>query len=343
MSSSSSSVWKSIRRWLPGFFITLVALYVVFKLASWKELGAAFAAMRLWNIVAVVGLTIVFVLFRGIAWRFLLRGRATVSQTFFGINVGYLLNNLFPLRAGEIGRSILLGKESGLGTFHVLSTVVIERVFDLMIAAALLLATLPLALGMDWVRPVAYITLALVAVGMGLMFWMARNRLKVATWIEKVGSRRNFVERYIVPQVESLLDGLAVLTSPLAFAGSLGFILLSWLAAVTEYYLMILPIAPHAPFWWGIFVDTILAMGIAIPSAPAALGVFEASIVAALALLGVASSPALATAVIIHFLQFVTTGVLGLIGLVREGRSITSLFAETQTNQNRKVEPVKME
>jgi hypothetical protein len=58
---------------------------------------------------------------------------------------------------------------------HVLSTIVIERAFDLAMAAILLLTTLPLALGMAWARPVAIITLVVVISGLIALYLVARN------------------------------------------------------------------------------------------------------------------------------------------------------------------------
>ena len=93
---------------------------------------------------------------------------------------------------------------------------------------------------------------------------------------------------------------------------------------------MLLSIAPDAPLWWGVFADSVLAMGIAIPSAPAALGVFEAAIVGGLRILGVDYSSALAYGIVMHFLQFSITGILGFYSLTKERHSLGSLFAEVR-------------
>ena len=68
-------------------------------------------------------------------------------------------------------------------------------------------------------------------------------------------------------------------------------------------------------------------MGIALPSAPAALGVYEATIVGALVLLGIPASTGtgLAFAITLHAMQFVITAILGLIGLAQDGRSLAEL------------------
>ena len=71
------------------------------------------------------------------------------------LNEGYFFNNILPFRMGELARAFLMGRRSRLGMFYVLSTIVVERSYDLVIAASLLLLTLPLALKLEWARPIA--------------------------------------------------------------------------------------------------------------------------------------------------------------------------------------------
>lgn len=335
MKSTNGSLWREPRRWLPGVLISILALYVVFRLASGEDLAMAFRQLRPLHVVAAVLLTLLFLLVRAAAWRVLLSGKATVGQTFLAINEGYLINNILPLRAGEIGRAVFLGRSAGINPFQVLSTVVIERAFDLAIAAGLMLSTLPLALGLENARGAAIVVLVVVLAALGVMFLMARNQEWVSQQVSRIGRRWRLVERFIVPQVNALLQGLSALNNPLLFIGSFGLIALSWLVAVTQYYIMLLPFAPEAPFWWGVFTDAALALGIAVPSAPGSLGVFEAAIVGALAVLGVSRSQALAYAITLHLLQFIITGIIGLYGLAREGQSIGELINQLRLRRER--------
>ncbi|HZW03665.1 MAG TPA: lysylphosphatidylglycerol synthase transmembrane domain-containing protein, partial [Anaerolineaceae bacterium] len=288
---------------------------------------------------AVVVITLLFLIVRAFAWRILLNGKATAGQTFLAINEGYLLNNILPLRAGEIGRAFFLGRSAGINPFHVLSTIVIERAFDMVIAAALMLATLPLALGMEDSLGVVLVVMVIVLIGLLVLFLMARNQDWVNRQATRYGQRWPLIERFVLPQIKALLEGLSALNNPLLFFGSFGLIALSWLLAVTEYYILLLPFAPDAPFWWGIFTDATLALGIAVPSAPGSLGVFEAAIVGALAVLGVSRSQALAYAITLHVLQYVITGVIGVYGLVREGQSLDSLLAQLKMRRERADHP----
>lgn len=333
MSAEKSNLWNKAKRWLPGVLVSLIALYLVLSLANMNDLAGAFTAINPFFVAAAVICTILFCLVRAFAWRILMNRKATVGQAFFGINAGYLLNNLFPFRAGEIGRAILLGQTTKLGTFHVLSTIIIERTFDLAFAALLLLSSLPMALELSWAKPVAITTLVLVVIGITAMFLIARNTRVVHDWVIKGPGRIAFIKKHLIPYLDNLLDGLGTLTQPQMFLSAVFWIAMSWLIGVTNYYIVILSINPAAPFWWGVLIDSILAMGIAIPSAPAAIGVFEASLVAALALVGINNTVALAYAVVMHFIQFAVTGILGMIGLMKEGRSLGSVFKAAQSQK----------
>lgn len=322
----SKKGWSQIGKWLPGVIISLITLFALTRIVNWQDLTNAFKTADINFIVAVSFFCLSSLLVRGKAWQVILGKPVTWVQSFFGICEGYFLNNILPFRAGEIGRSIFVGKSSKLGPFHVLSTIVIERGFDMAMAAVLVIATLPFVIEMAWVKPVAIAAFCLVLVMLGLMFFTASNKIKVMQWLNRVFGTKPFIREKILPQVEKLVEGFGMLTRPSQFLWSLFWIAMTWVVWVGEYYFVILQILPGAPLWTGAFMAAILALGVAIPSAPAALGVFEASIVAALSILGIDSSVALAYAIILHVIQFVLTAIFGIWGMVRDGQSIGSVF-----------------
>ncbi|MHB0987319.1 MAG: lysylphosphatidylglycerol synthase transmembrane domain-containing protein [Bellilinea sp.] len=334
MTSAIATVWKKSRRWLPGVLISLVAIFFVARVTQWQELGPALRRFSLGYIGVMVLLTLVFLLIRAGVSRVLLSGRPRLSDAFWAINQGYLLNNILPFRLGEIGRAVLLGQQTNLPTAQILSSIIIERALDIAIAATMLLLTLPLALEMTWAKPVAILMLVVVAAGMASLFFMARYYLNVSAWVEKIGIRWKFVGKWVAPQVRSLLTGLTALTDLRQFILALLLLLASWAVAIGVYYVALLAIVPAAPIWWGVFTDAVLALGIAIPSAPAALGTFEAATVGALTILGIDQTTGLAYAITLHFMQILVTGVLGLVGLMRQGRSISSLFFDLQNRKS---------
>lgn len=304
-----------------GLLISTVAIILVLQFAKWEELGPTLAKAGLSTYLIILILTLVFLSFRALGWRKLLGDKPSFWQAFWGINKGYLLNNALPFRAGEIARAALLARQTGLTTTHVLSTIVIERAVDVAVAAGLFLSMLGRAVQFQWAKTISIVMLILVAAGFIMLFIMARYTDLIKRWIESFSVGKPFVAAKIKPHLFGLLDGFSTLTNPAQLIVSILFFLLSWVSAVSLYTLVLRAFVPEAPLWWGVFADASLAMGIAIPSAPAALGTFEAAIVGALSLLGVDQTTGLAYAIVMHFTQIVITGVLGVIGLIFDARS----------------------
>lgn len=333
MSSQPKKSWKGLLRWLPGVLISAIALYAVFRFVQIKDFEKAIKTASWQFIVLVcVGLTLSMMV-RGKAWQTILGNNVKWTPAFFGVSEGYFINNIFPLRAGELARSIFMGRSSGLGLFHVLSTIVIERAFDLELAAVMVLSTLPLVVGLAWVKTIAMIALIVMVAMFVVLFLIAQNREKVSGWVEKFGSKNKFLAKYIVPQINKLMDGLSTLTNAGQFLLSFFWILCSWVMWVIVYDFLVWQLVPGAPWWSGVFVGAILALGVAIPSAPAAVGVYEASMTAALVIVGADESAALVYAILIHVLQFTISMIFGLWGLVRDGQSLSGLLADLKFNQ----------
>lgn len=304
---------RALRPLIPGLLLSgaaVVALVVVadparalqvLMTASPTELAAA-------GVVSVLSL-----IARAAASRELVDGRVGLGGAFAALNIGYLANNLLPLRAGEAARSVVLGRRSGLGIVGGATAVAAERLLDVMLAATILIAAVP-AVGVDagWAVPVAAAGAAMA--GVTVLLVVARRRELIIAWLEpKLAPRPRLAA--LLPRLEAAFDGLAKPSRLLRAACWLG---LSWLLAVIFFWLVLRAFVPGAPLEWAAFGIGVLAFGIALPSSPGAIGVYEAALVGALALCGVASADALAFAVASHALSFAITSVCGLVALIRQ-------------------------
>jgi len=65
---------------------------------------------------------------------------------------------------------------------------------------------------------------------------------------------------------------------------------------------------------------------VALPSSPGAIGIYEGSFVAALAVVGVSHAPTLAYALTTHVMYYLVTGIFGSYALVKEDESLANLF-----------------
>jgi uncharacterized protein (TIRG00374 family) len=322
-----------IQRWLPGVIISGVAIYFILKVINMEGLELAFKSIQLPYLLAGLTLYLISLVARAGAWRILLEKKATLWQAFIAMNEGYLINNFLPFRMGELGRALLLGGETGLGAVRVLSTIIIERSFDLAIAAGLLLSMLPYALGLSWAGPVAITTLSVVLIGFVALFIISRNRKPVEAWIIRIGTGNETIRKHVLPQVDAFFLGLSALRNPIQFISSLGLMLFSWTVAILEVYVLLQQFVPDAQLWWCALALGIIALGIAIPSAPASIGVWEASTIAAFSLFNIDATSALAYAISVHLMNIIVNGAFGLYGLANSGKSISSLMHDLGLKQ----------
>lgn len=263
---------------------------------------------------------------RGFVWRTLLQNKASYRDTFISINEGYLLNNILPFRLGEIGRAFLLGRKARLDFWQVIPSILVERLLDLAIAAGIILSTLPFVIGVTWAKQAAIAIGIIVLSGLVAIYVLARNRTWVLSLIDKAGERWSLVKKLAGRRVEAFFDGLGIITDGKLFLRAVGWEALNWLVSLLQYYLMMRAffVAPH--LLWVLFALGVGAMGIAAPSSPGAIGVFEASILVALLAFGLDASSATAFALAVHFSAYIITGLIGGYGLYRDGESLSSLY-----------------
>ena len=315
-----------LRRLLPGFMISAITLAV---LLYFVDLGKFVQALRLVDyryIVLLVGITILWLLVRANAWKTLLQDQAPVGVVFWTINQGYVLNNLLPFRLGEVARAYLLSKKTTLGFWQVFSTIIIERLLDLAMAVGLLFSTLPFVVGATWAREAAIGMGGIVAAAIFTLFLIARNRSMAEKMLGWLGSRWVFIRRLEDSIARPILDGLVVLNDGWRFSRALIWFVLNWVVGISQYVLMVRAFFPHAPVLWGAFCLGVAALGVAAPSSPGSVGVFEGAVVAALALFDQDPSVALALAISLHLVQILTTGVFGSIAMARDGETLLGLY-----------------
>jgi uncharacterized protein (TIRG00374 family) len=322
-----SKFLKNTKRWLPGVVISLIFIIILYRAVDWNNLVTALKAMDLRFLVLHGFFYFALISARSLASRALLENRPSFRDSFVVMMQGYLLNNVLPFRLGELGRAYLLGRKTGLGTLNSLPAVIIERFYDLAFAALVLIATLPFVLkDVDWARPVSFWTLGLVGVGMLSLHLIARFRVPIKAWVDRMAPRVTFIEKHILPQVDSFLDGLAVLTNPRLFAASLLWMALAWGFAVIDQYALLQGLLKGAPLLFSTFALGASSFAGAIPSAPSGLGVYEAAVVGALAILSVDTGIALALAVIHHIAHIVYSGIVGFYGFSHDNIGLIEMY-----------------
>lgn len=275
-----------------------------------------------------------WLIIRGFVWRTLLQNQASYRDCFLTVNEGYLLNNILPFRLGEIARAFLLSRKANLDFWQVIPSIIIERSLDLAIAAGLFLSTLPFVIGVSWAKQAAIGTGIIVVTGLGLFYVLARNRERALAWVSRMGERFSLIKKLAGQRVTAFFDGLAILTDSRLFLTALGWEGLNWLVSILQYYLFIRAFFPHPNLLWAVFTVGVGALGVALPSSPGALGVYEAALVGALAIFGLEVSATIAFALSMHIIGYLLTGLIGGYALYKDGESLSSMYTQLGKMKN---------
>lgn len=319
---------KSTMRWLPGAVISLAILAAILFFVDFRKMGEALRGANYWLLGAALLLSFAWLAVRGIVWRILLRERASYKDVFFTLGEGYLLNNFLPFRLGEIGRAFLLSRKSDLQFLEILPTIVIERAVDLGFSAAILLLSLPFVVGGESAQKIAWIIGGLVILGLVALYFLVRNRGWALELFQRLSQRWPALQRMGGSFLEAFFEGLAVLNNGWLFTRFLFWMTVNWWMATLWYYLVIQAFFPQGTYAWGMFVLGAAAFGGAIPSLPGSVGTFEGALGGALFILSGDQSTAFTVALIAHIYNYLNSGVIGLIGLSREGETVSGIYRQ---------------
>jgi len=308
-----------------GFLISAVALALLLRWSGWGPLWATLRQVDLRYLLAGALVFLASMLARARAWQLILKKEFGIWRVLAALNEGYLLNNILPWRMGELGRAILLGRRPGGSVMRVLSSILVERLYDVFLALSLLIALLPEAAGLpSALRSAAMVTL-LLAGSATVIYVILRN----PTWLRDLIGR--LPGAGWEPRWRRLREGLTALSDRRLFLGSLLWLVVSWALAGLEYWLVLRSIIPGAQLRWAYFMLTVTLLGVAVPSSPGYLGVFEAAGVLALSVFAVPQAQALAATLLLHGMVYLASTTFGLIALSSEGATVTGLYAEIQS------------
>jgi glycosyltransferase 2 family protein len=328
--------WKSTRRWLPGVLISLAAIAAILYFVDLDRFLEALRSADYCFVLAVLVVGLAWLGVRAIVWRTILRKRASYKDVFLTMCEGYLLNNFLPFRLGEIGRAFLLGRKTGLGFLEVLPSVIIERVLDLAFAAAILLSAVPFVVGATSAGVIALIIGGIVIAGLVVLYLLVRNQEWALKVFDRLSQRRPRLQQRGAGFLGALFSGLSVLTDGWLFLKILAWMAFNWAVAVLQYFLLIRAFFPSVQPVWALFSLGAVAFGNAIPSLPGAVGTFEGAMAGALTIVSGNESASLAAAILAHLVNYLLTGVIGLITLSREGETLMGVYRQLRNRQEGK-------
>ncbi|NQS90896.1 MAG: flippase-like domain-containing protein [Chloroflexi bacterium] len=308
-----------------GVLISLGAIALLISFIDGEQVLAAIKQVKLIFILPGFVLLIISHFTRAAAARVILKERVSLWRSFLLINAGYFVNTVLPFRLGELSRAFLL-MPSGFGFWEALPTVLLERMFDAVFALSLFFIALPYVLNFSQGVYYTYLLAGLLLLGIVLLTLVVKNRVHISAWLECKSVSASPFPTKIIHLLQSVISSLAVLADPLRLVKVITWMFLSWGIALGFQYLLLMAFIPDAKLVWAMFALGAVALGVAVPSSPGNIGLYEASMTLALLAFGIEQSVAFTYALTSHIFTLAITTLFGSFGLVREGYGLRDVW-----------------
>ena len=332
-----------MKKWHLWLGVLISALFIWLALGGLQLdefWGAVKQANYIW-LLPGIGVYFIGVWVRAWRWHYLLGPIKQIpTRSMFPITaIGYMGNNIYPARAGEVLRAVILKRKEGVSVSASLATIIVERIFDGVVMLAFVfvnlgeLAKLTGASGfVGNIQQVAIIGTG-VFFGALIVFLVAAMyphvTAKFGIWtVQKILPIR--LHEKVIGLMTKFLDGLASLRSPFNVLMVFFTSILIWLLETGKYWFVMHAFDFNVSFFALMLMNGIVNLATTIPSAPGYIGTFDAPGIAVLTAYGVEHSIAAGYTLVLHVALWVPITLLGAYYLAREGiRWSDSLRAET--------------
>lgn len=313
-----------------GLAISAVAIWYSSRDVKLPELLQALGSASRLGFVGVMVVTIFGFWIRAVRWRLFLRTPTRVStlSLFSSTMIGFMANNILPFRLGEFVRPWALSRREGLSKSMLLATVVVERAVDMLTLLAIFGISLllhPIGESTDAGRMVqggAKVLIVLSVVLTVMVVVAERNRALAHRMLTLLPARMHARTSYLL---DRFLDGFALFQDFRKLAQAFAMSFAMFLCFAVALALSMWSLGIEAPWYAGLVMLVVTAIGIMVPAAPGYVGTLNYACVVGLKLFDV--DPALAAAFgwFYFFSQWLPITAVGLFFLNREGLSLASL------------------
>lgn len=316
-----------------GILVSAVCLWLAMHDVRLGEVLAALRHADYVGFALLMALTLVGFWLRAFRWRWLIQGRTiALGPLFSATMIGFMANNLLPLRLGEFVRAWALGLSVKMSKTTVFATIVVERVVDMI--------TLVVIFGLAiWVHPLVghSASAKLVHRGAAVLMFGAIALTALLVLMERRPGMAKAVVRLVArplpegvrSQAEAMLahfvEGLGLFRDlpRLAWVFFLSFLMFGVFALCLSASMWAFRI--DQPWYAGLVMLVVTAIGIMVPAAPGYIGTLHVSCKIGLGLFGVAPEISVPFSWFFWAGQWIPITLIGLVCLRRQGLSLGAM------------------
>ena len=317
-----------------GIAVTLLSLWYVMRDVPFGDVARTIAHAR-WGVLVALSVPAYLLVqyLRALRWRYFtdpIRPLPT-GALFNAVAVGFMANNIFPLRMGEVVRAWYLSRETGVSAAAVFGTVILERVIDTLMVVVLALGVVLAGRGSNdgFLETYALLLLPIAVLpfaGLGLLRFAPTFFLRWAGFCLRPFPER--MSRVALDWLERFQEGLGALRGGVHLFWILLYSLAIWLvASAIPMVAGFMALDIEFPSRWEEIAAAwamlaAIGVAVAVPSTPGFIGPFHLAAKVALQRFGVAPETAVACGTIIHAMMWISITGLGLLVLRMRATSL---------------------
>jgi len=272
-------------------------------------------------------------------WRDLLSPSvdARTRDLFPSVMIGYAGTAILPLQMGELVRTFVASKKFTLPFSLVLSSVAIERIFDLLTILGLLgIALATVQSTPEILIKAGYVIATVTLAGLLMAIWLVM-KTEVALSVARSSMRwlPEPLSNVILKHLEAIAHGCASIRSPRLLIRVAANSILQWGLMGLCIWFSLLAIDIHVPVPGVILVLVATIVGVSLPASPGYLGSIQLAFVVALRPFGIDAAQAVAASVFYHVLAYVAVVVVGFTYAHRLGYGILEIEAEARASTSK--------
>lgn len=307
---------------LIGIAISVLFIWWALPGLHLAEVGAVLRGANYWWILPGVAVYFVGLAVRAWRWHYMLRHIKPIStqRLYPLVCIGYFGNNIYPFRAGEVIRSVMLKQKEGVAISSSLATVFIERIFDGLTMLLFVFLALPFAPMPTQLRNLVVAMTVAFLLATLLFVWAAVRPQRLAAIYHWFGHR--LLPERLRTSADDIFDrfmvGLQSLRSPSDVVAIFATSIIIWLFETLKYWFVMHAFPFEVSFLVLMLVNGIVNLATTLPSAPGYIGTFDTPGILILQAFGVPGGLAAGYIFTLHVALWVPVTLVGGYYFVRE-------------------------
>ena len=271
-----------------GILVSALFIYLAFRRVEPAEIVYSLRHINYFWVIPNMIIVLLTMVIRSYRWKYLLQPirEYDLGKLFPPVMIGFMANNILPVRLGEVVRAYSLGAKTNESRSSIFATVVIERIFDrlaLLFMFWLVFLYIPVP---QSIKKFGIFTFILNVIVIIALLVLKRKRDLLIKWTFRplffVPAKLRERIEYIVRKFS---DGLLIFGEYRALGLIVLWSLVLWLVIALSNYFIFMAFGLYPNVAASFILLFFVAAAVMLPSAPGFVGVFQAGVIGAFALM----------------------------------------------------------